>query len=287
MGVGVGPDCAQYLPPVLSKKFPSKPPQTIISVPVHTAFDASETSLGLGALATLVAIQAFVVGLYLPPVLKNSFCIEIEPAPNNHFGPSPDSGVSDSAIRRTCKGGWSPAIRRGVDSVRRCLREYHHCIRPRQSSHRWSTRRYDLIVLESLCWLNPAVCRRIISAAGVERSHQTATPNDHFAASPDGGMIDSWIWRVRRAGRCPAIGIWIVSAHQCFAPQGPSPPQTIISVPVQTAVCHLRGSGALVSAGCSPTVSAAGLYLPPVLRSPVVARSPPQTIMSLPVQTAV
>jgi len=38
VGVGVGPDCAQYLPPVF-KLLPesSCPPQTIISLPVHTA----------------------------------------------------------------------------------------------------------------------------------------------------------------------------------------------------------------------------------------------------------
>ncbi len=39
VGVGVGaPDCAQYLPPVSKKLISSGlPPQTIISLPVHTA----------------------------------------------------------------------------------------------------------------------------------------------------------------------------------------------------------------------------------------------------------
>jgi hypothetical protein len=39
LGVGVGPGWAQYLPPVLKTVLPplSVPPQTIISVPVHTA----------------------------------------------------------------------------------------------------------------------------------------------------------------------------------------------------------------------------------------------------------
>jgi hypothetical protein len=36
VGVGGGPDCAQYLPPVF-KEIPLYPPQTIISLPVHTA----------------------------------------------------------------------------------------------------------------------------------------------------------------------------------------------------------------------------------------------------------
>jgi hypothetical protein len=37
VGVGVGvPNGAQYLPPVFEKLMPSNPPQTIISLPVHT-----------------------------------------------------------------------------------------------------------------------------------------------------------------------------------------------------------------------------------------------------------
>ena len=36
LGVGVGADCAQYLPPVLKLVVSSVPPQTIISLPVHT-----------------------------------------------------------------------------------------------------------------------------------------------------------------------------------------------------------------------------------------------------------
>ena len=39
VGVAEGPDCAQYLPPVLVTKLEpsSDPPQAIISLPVHTA----------------------------------------------------------------------------------------------------------------------------------------------------------------------------------------------------------------------------------------------------------
>jgi hypothetical protein len=39
VGVGGGLNCAQYLPPVLNniKGLSAYPPQTIISVPVHTA----------------------------------------------------------------------------------------------------------------------------------------------------------------------------------------------------------------------------------------------------------
>jgi hypothetical protein len=55
-----------YLPPVFKVLVPSYPPQTIISLPVHTAV----LDRAVGALVVLVAIQLSVLGLYLPPVLK-------------------------------------------------------------------------------------------------------------------------------------------------------------------------------------------------------------------------
>ena len=63
------------------------------------------------------------------------------------------------------------------------------------------------------------------------------------------------------------------------------PPQTIISLPVQTAVCPARAPGALVVL-VAVQVSVLGLYLPPVFKTPKPF-TPPQTIISLPVQTAV
>src|SRR5215510_2092511 len=60
-----------------------------------------------------------------------------------------------------------------------------------------------------------------------------------------------------------------------------SPPQTIISLPVQTDVCPSRASGALVVL-MAVQLSVVGLYLAPVFR-----KSPPQMIISLPVHTAV
>ena len=62
------------------------------------------------------------------------------------------------------------------------------------------------------------------------------------------------------------------------------PPHTIISVPVHTAVCWARASGALVLV-VGVQVSVPGLYRPPVFKAlPLV---PPHTIISLLVQTAV
>jgi hypothetical protein len=63
------------------------------------------------------------------------------------------------------------------------------------------------------------------------------------------------------------------------------PPQTIISLPVQTAVCCSRALGALVVL-VAVQVSVLGLYLPPVLKA-LLPLPPHQTIISPPVQTAV
>jgi hypothetical protein len=45
----------------------------------------------------------------------------------------------------------------------------------------------------------------------------------------------------------------------------PEPPQTIISLPVQTAVCRARAEGALVVL-VAVQLSVLGLYLPPVFK---------------------
>ena len=174
----------------------------------------------------------------------------------------------------------------------------------------------------------PAVHAGIVSAAGV---YGVAAPDDHFTTSPDRRVPVSAGGRVGSAGRHPTVGAGIVSPPGVQIAAVNSPPQTIISLPVQTALCRCRLEGApgvLVVA----QLSVPGLYLPPVLAIGVAApddhftagphcrvkvsaggraggagggpticdgvvsahrclkrcrRSPPQTIISLPVQTAV
>ena len=66
VGVGVGGgNCAQYLPPVFRSLESSRPPQTIIWVPLQIAVWPYRAS---GALVVVVAVQLLVLGLYLPPV---------------------------------------------------------------------------------------------------------------------------------------------------------------------------------------------------------------------------
>ena len=57
------------------------------------------------------------------------------------------------------------------------------------------------------------------------------------------------------------------------------PPQAIISLPVQTAVCDARASGALVVL-VAVQLSVLGLYLPPVFKESPFWSTPPQTIIS-------
>jgi hypothetical protein len=64
------------------------------------------------------------------------------------------------------------------------------------------------------------------------------------------------------------------------------PPHTIISLPVQTAVCPLRPVGALVVL-VAVQLSVLGLYLRPVFKTLLLVPCPPHTIISLPVHTAV
>jgi hypothetical protein len=64
-----------------------------------------------------------------------------------------------------------------------------------------------------------------------------------------------------------------------------TPPQTIIWLPVHTAVCPSRAAGALVVL-VAVHVSVLGLYRPPVFKM-LLPLIPPQTIISLPVHTAV
>ncbi len=65
-----------------------------------------------------------------------------------------------------------------------------------------------------------------------------------------------------------------------------SPPHTIISVSLDTALCDSLAVGAPVMA-VGAQLSEPGLYLPPVLRTLPLLSSPPHTIISPPTKTAV
>ena len=90
-----------------------------------------------------------------------------------------------------------------------------------------------------------------------------AAPDDHFAASPDCRVTVPGGWREESATRYPTVYAGIVLPAGVHI--GGSPPQTIISLPVHTAVCPHRPSGALVLL-VAIQLSVPGLYRPPVFK---------------------
>jgi predicted hotdog family 3-hydroxylacyl-ACP dehydratase len=102
------------------------------------------------------------------------------------------------------------------------------------------------------------------------------------------------VWYARREG-APAVEVGVqVSLNGSYLPPvavtyGLLPPQTTMTLPVQTAVWYSRGNGALtVEVGAQ--VSLTGSYRLPVFkkRTPeLLMVSPPHTIMTAPVQIAV
>jgi hypothetical protein len=81
----------------------------------------------------------------------------------------------------------------------------------------------------------------------------------------------------------PDCAQYLPPAFILFVPS--SPPQTIISLSVQTAVCSYRPVGALTVL-VAVQLSVPGSYCPPVLKK-FRKSYPPQTIISVSVRTAV
>ena len=84
-----------YLPPVFTMNMLPNPPQTIISLPVHTAVCRARAS---GALVVLVGVQLSVLGLYLAPLFK--LPAVIGSAPDDHFSAGPHRRVIASGNGR-------------------------------------------------------------------------------------------------------------------------------------------------------------------------------------------
>ena len=92
--------------------------------------------------------------------------------------------------------------------------------------------------------------------------------------------------RVSRAGGSPSIGAGIVSPAGVRVVVTSLPPRRSFRCRSKLLCDRIRAVGALVVV-VAVQLSVAGLYLPPVLGRPPVGALPPQTIISLPVQTAV
>ncbi len=114
-----------------------------------------------------------------------------------------------------------------------------------------------------------------------------SAPDDHFTAGPDCRVIVSGSGRVGGAGGCPTVRARIVS------PAGVQIVAVTIIRPRRSFHCRSRlpcegiGPEGALAVLVAVQLSVLGLYLPPVFNQPRTLSSPPQTIISLPVQTAV
>ena len=161
----------------------------------------------------LVAVQLFVLGLYLPPVLK----VAREPAPPQTIISLPVHTavcmLSRSRARWWC---WWLSNCLCWDCIsRQCSNRWCRCIRPRRSFRCQSRLPCDtsraagaLVVLVAvqlsvLGLYLPPVLKKV-------RRYQSA-PDDHFAAGPHRRVSLSGSGRVGCAGGCPTVSAGIVS----------------------------------------------------------------------------
>jgi hypothetical protein len=110
VGVGVGLGAAaQYLPPVF-KKLPSYPPQTIISLSVHTAVWSHRAGGGVGGAGSGPTVGD---GIISAAGVENEW--EKSAAPDDHFAVGPHC-LHDSGFGRVGGAGRCPTIRVGIVS---------------------------------------------------------------------------------------------------------------------------------------------------------------------------
>src|SRR5215510_14797143 len=83
----------------------------------------------------------------------------------------------------------------------------------------------------------PIVRPKMVSAASVEFLQSLIpAPHNHLTAGPDCGVEESGSGRVCRAGACPTVRVRIVSSAGVQVIRAITSTQTIISLPVKTAV---------------------------------------------------
>ena len=187
-----------------------------------------------GALVVLVAVQLSVPGSYLPPVFsqgqhdirpKRSFhCRSILPC--DRLGQwarwwcwwLSNYPCWDCISRRCCKLATIPPHTIISLPVQTAVCRFG------QWARWWCW------------WLSNYPCRDCISRRCSRKLPSKSAPDDHFTAGPDCGVNVSGSGRVGGAGGCPTIRAGIVSPAGVQMVPPSYPPQTIISLPVQTAV---------------------------------------------------
>ena len=160
-------------------------------------------------------------------------------APDDHFTAGPDCRVIASGRGRVGRAGGCPTICAGIVSPASV-----------QKARSRSSAPDDHFTAGPDCRVNDRAVGALVVLVAVQLSvlglylppvfeprSDHSTPNDHFIAGPDCRVTVSGRGRVGRAGGCPTIRAGIVSpASVQRRLRSDPPPQTIISLPVQTAV---------------------------------------------------
>ena len=209
-----------------------------------------------------------------------------KPAPHDHFTAGPDCGMKVSARGRVGRAGGGPIVGVRIVSPARV-----QIARSTPDDH--FTAGPDCRVMVSPRRRvggadgGPTVCiGRVFPTRIKDSAAMITAPDDHFTAGPDcrGEFRMEGALVLLVSIQLFVTGLYLPPVFTSMTPPF-DPPQTIISVPVHTAVCASRAKGALTMV-VVVQLSAMGLYPPPVLKTPEPA-CPAQTIISLPVHTAV
>ena len=238
----------------------------------------------------LVAAQLSVLGSYLPPRIKRH--PEGTAAPDDHFTAGPHCCVISSASGRFGRAGRCPSVRAGIISAAgvqiadtvKSAPDNHFAAGPDCCVMRRAAGALVVLVAVQLSVLGsylPPVFE--IAAECVD-----SAPDDHFAASsrlPCDQSRASGALVVLVAVQLSVLGSYLPPVFKTSKLRL-SPPQTIISLPVHTAVVSPSGFGRVSGAGSCPTIRARDCICRRCSNGGAVS-VPPQTIISVPVHTAV
>jgi len=181
-----------------------------------------------------VAIQLFVVGLYLPPVIKGTL-MPVYP-PDDHFTAGPNRRVKGSGSRRVGRTGGCPRIRDGIvspASVRRAAGISTQTIisQPVQIAVCSTRAEGALIVVVAVhvfvlgLYLPPVFFSFPELSTPPKRSFQCRSTLQCECFGHRARWSCSWL------SKLSVLGLYFPAVFGTNIP-----PQTIISVPVQTAV---------------------------------------------------
>ena len=233
----------------------------------------------------LVASSYPLPGLYLPPVFKVPESTIT--APDDHFTANPHCRVRRLGKRARCQpvdtqlfvpGLYLPPVFRSLPLV--TAPDDHFTTSPHC---RVSVSRVGCVSGATSC---PTIRRRTVSTHQCLVAKVSSAPDDHLTAGPDCVVIGSAAGAlvVLVAVQLFVFGLYLPPVLKL--PKPSPPPQTIISLPVQTAVWLRSRLGALTVL-VAVQLFAAGLYLAASVKRGTGPFHPPQTIISLPFHTAV